>query len=81
MCKEAGISLVEVPYWWDRTADSLAATIYSHRPDLFAEKPQGTPIPANPPAVSNKDECIIFFLVLFNCFQSGSHKKIVYDCN
>jgi hypothetical protein len=40
--------LIEVPYWWDRTFDSLAATVYSQRPDLFTEKPNGIPIPTSP---------------------------------
>jgi hypothetical protein len=35
LCKEAGITLIEVPYWWDRSPLSLAATIQLHRPDLL----------------------------------------------
>jgi hypothetical protein len=27
LCKEKGITLIEVPYWWDRGKESLAATI------------------------------------------------------
>jgi ATP-dependent DNA ligase len=37
-----------VPYWWDRKQSSLEATIYSQRPDLFAEKPVGLAIPLAP---------------------------------
>lgn len=37
-----------MPYGWDRKIDSLAATIYNERPDLFTEKPQGEPIPLSP---------------------------------
>jgi hypothetical protein len=44
-----GISLIEVPYWWDRTPESLAATIYAQRPDLFTKAPIGKPIPSTPP--------------------------------
>ena len=44
-CKEKGITLIEVPYWWDKKYSSLAATVYSQRPDLFTEKPKGDPIP------------------------------------
>jgi hypothetical protein len=44
LCSEAGITLVEIPYWWNKKADSLAATIYAHRPDLFDKKPIGRPI-------------------------------------
>jgi hypothetical protein len=29
-----GITLIDVPYWWDRSKDSLAATIMLHRPGI-----------------------------------------------
>jgi hypothetical protein len=45
LCKKMGITLIEVPFWWDRKRESLAATIFSHRPDLFAKQPRGNPIP------------------------------------
>jgi hypothetical protein len=45
-----GITLIEVPYWWDRKYESLQATVYSQRPDLFYEKPTGKPIPIVVPA-------------------------------
>jgi len=32
---QAGICLIEVPYWWDGHVDSLATTIHQHRPELF----------------------------------------------
>ena len=55
-----GITLIEVPYWWDKTVESLSATIYNARPDLFDSKPQGSPIPSNPltinPAVNYQIE-------------------------
>src|SRR4051812_4553646 len=35
MCKKEGITLIEIPYWWDFTKESLAATISKHRPDLL----------------------------------------------
>ena len=44
-CREKGITLIEVPYWWDKQIDSLAATVYNTRPDLMKTKPQGKPIP------------------------------------
>jgi ATP-dependent DNA ligase len=58
--------LIEVPYWWDRKYESLAATIYSKRPDLFTEKPKLPPIPETPPHTEpqNKPES-----TFFNCFQ------------
>ena len=45
MAKNKGITLLEIPFWWDKKIDSLAATIYMHRPDLFVEQPAGKPIP------------------------------------
>ena len=42
--------MIEIPYWWDRKYESLAATIYSQRPDLFlSEIPSSKPIPSVPP--------------------------------
>jgi hypothetical protein len=61
-CAENGITLVEIPYWWDRTARSLAATIYQKAPQIFKEEPYGTPIPEvePPPRVSlKKDDALI----------------------
>eukprot|EP01114_Cavostelium_apophysatum_P006045 TRINITY_DN1724_c0_g1_i1.p1 TRINITY_DN1724_c0_g1~~TRINITY_DN1724_c0_g1_i1.p1 ORF type:complete len:404 (+),score=49.64 TRINITY_DN1724_c0_g1_i1:149-1360(+) len=36
-CKQAGITLIEVPYWWDGSSDSLIATIIATRPDIASE--------------------------------------------
>jgi len=33
-CEKIGITLISVPYWWEKSLSSLAATILSHRPDL-----------------------------------------------
>jgi hypothetical protein len=33
-CNALGITLVEIPYWWDQSKPSLAATIHKHRPDI-----------------------------------------------
>jgi hypothetical protein len=46
ICRSLGISLIEVPYWWNGSKDQLAATIQKYRPDLltnFATSAQ--PIP------------------------------------
>jgi len=34
-CAQIGLTLVEVPYWWDMQQDSLLQLIASSRPDLF----------------------------------------------
>ncbi len=33
ICK--GITLIEIPYWWDEEIESLRATIHNKRPDLI----------------------------------------------
>ena len=60
LCKEKGITLIQIPYWWDRKYESLAATVYAYRPDLFKEQPSGNPIPTLPPtkAETNPTDCI-----------------------
>jgi hypothetical protein len=45
-CKSFGITLIEIPYWWDGQYESIAATIYRARPDLFQNVPNGDPIPS-----------------------------------
>lgn len=40
-CASEGITLIEIPYWWDRERDSLIATIHQFRPDLFNFQPKG----------------------------------------
>jgi hypothetical protein len=48
-CDENGIKLIEIPYWWDFTKDSLVATIHMHRPDLIKTPGHGKVISAIPP--------------------------------
>ncbi len=36
-CAELGLTLITVPYWWDRQLSSLAASIQSKRPDVFIQ--------------------------------------------
>ena len=50
-----GITLIEVPYWWNKKHQNLAVTIYNQRPDLFSEKPQGSPIPLVPKASTSNE--------------------------
>ncbi len=33
-CKLAGITLIQIPYWWDHTLESLVASIQKERPEL-----------------------------------------------
>jgi hypothetical protein len=55
-CEKKNITLIVVPYWWDETAGSLAATIREQRPDLLVNIPQkrinsNRAIPPLPPAM------------------------------
>ena len=52
-CAKAEITLIEVPYWWDRTKESLAATIHKARSDLILNPPGVDPIPLAKDAMSN----------------------------
>ncbi len=55
-CNTQGISLIEVPYWWDFETDSLRATIHQHRPDLVSSPGKGVAIPSSPPKSFKKGE-------------------------
>jgi hypothetical protein len=35
-CRSIGITLVEIPFWWDLKLTTLAATIHKHRPGSCA---------------------------------------------
>ncbi len=35
LCKENEITLIEIPYWWNKETSSLAATIIKERKDLI----------------------------------------------
>jgi hypothetical protein len=49
ICKEMKITLIEIPYWWDKTSQSLAATIKQFREDLIPNDLSGELIPSTPP--------------------------------
>jgi hypothetical protein len=48
-CSELGITLIEIPYWWDKSSLSLMATIQQQRPDLIPDHTDALPIPIQPP--------------------------------
>jgi len=39
LCEANGIRLVTVPFWWDKTAESLAATLHDQLPSLLQSYP------------------------------------------
>eukprot|EP01114_Cavostelium_apophysatum_P023792 TRINITY_DN9076_c0_g1_i1.p1 TRINITY_DN9076_c0_g1~~TRINITY_DN9076_c0_g1_i1.p1 ORF type:complete len:404 (-),score=59.76 TRINITY_DN9076_c0_g1_i1:239-1450(-) len=47
LCESAGITLIEVPYWWDLRKESLVATLGLARPDLVRTPVDHAPIPNN----------------------------------
>jgi len=53
-CKNANITLIEVPYWWDKQKTSLAGTIAKYRPDLISTTIDADfpPIPSDSPSSS-----------------------------
>ena len=45
------ITLIEIPYWWDRKINSLASTIFKNRSDVISQPlHQFNPIPDTPSA-------------------------------
>jgi hypothetical protein len=40
-CNANNITLITIPYWWDRTCDSLKATIHRYRCDLIPQPGTG----------------------------------------
>jgi hypothetical protein len=48
-CIRKGITLIEIPFWWDKSISSLAATIHQYRKDLNISHVEGKPIPITLP--------------------------------
>lgn len=52
-CQREGITMIIIPYWWDRSKESIKATIHLQRPDLIPHlEPNSVPIPSSPPSKS-----------------------------
>jgi DNA ligase-1 len=49
VCTKLGIGFIEIPYWWDRTLESLSATLNLKFPDVFEKIGSGIPIPTEAP--------------------------------
>jgi hypothetical protein len=46
VAKSEGITLIPIPYWWDKETASLEATIQSYRPDIIdSSQLKAKPIP------------------------------------
>ncbi len=52
--ERVGVTLIAVPYWWDKSRDSLVASILARRPDITLDIPaEQCPIPTNPPRIAS----------------------------
>ena len=49
---------MEVPYWWDRTLERLAATIHKARQDIVPNPPDVDPIPSSCPTVPKPEDSV-----------------------
>ena len=59
LCTRNGITLIEVPYWWDSNQETLMATIHECRPDLILQV-SGMTIPNDPPTGFPKGEFLLY---------------------
>jgi hypothetical protein len=50
--RRIGITLIPIPFWWNKSQTSLGATIQSYRPDFNIT--QGKPIPTEIPKELNE---------------------------
>jgi hypothetical protein len=55
-CLRNGITLIEVPYWWNGKIRSLVGTVLRLRPELTLDNPAGEFIPPKPPTHKEKQE-------------------------
>jgi hypothetical protein len=53
---QSGVTMIEIPYWWDGEKLSLAATIATIRPDLIIDSQHGTPIPTTAPGLQQTEK-------------------------
>src|SRR5690242_3774067 len=60
-CEAEGITLIEIPYWWNQDKGSLMATIHKYRSDLCAKPENEEPIPKEPPQGFSKGLFLISF--------------------
>jgi hypothetical protein len=51
---QLGITLISIPFWWDKSSESLASTIQYYRPDIHLQEKVVPPIPTEMPAKYKK---------------------------
>jgi hypothetical protein len=47
-CQDLGITLIQIPYWWNGTRSQLELAIHKHRPDLVPSSPNANDISSTP---------------------------------
>jgi hypothetical protein len=52
--KQFGITLIPIPFWWDKSPDSLASTLHYYRPDIKLQAKEVPPIPLEMPVKIKK---------------------------
>ncbi len=80
VCKQNGITLVVVPFWWNGRIESLAKTVHLLRPDLdlpLAWLQQGEPIPAILP----NNNGTMYFNLLIIVTVHFMKKELLLDSN
>jgi hypothetical protein len=60
---QLGITLISIPFWWDRSSNSLVSTIQYYRPDLgvgdSSSKGKAPPIPLEMPIRFKKQKSLV----------------------
>jgi hypothetical protein len=52
---QLGVTLIPIPFWWDKSSHSLASTIRYYRPDINFQSKEVPPIPLEmPPDIKYK---------------------------
>jgi allophanate hydrolase subunit 1 len=83
-CKENGITLIIIPYWWDNKSNSLLATIQHYRPDLIELQNNsnvkiGSMIPSLPPMINKQQNNIHSFIPVVSGSNIDPVGKYVFE--
>jgi hypothetical protein len=71
-----GITLITIPFWWNKEIESLATTIQAHRPDLITNFSGGKLIEENIPdnVLARSDMKGTYCILFSHCNVSGVSK-------
>ncbi len=62
--ERVGITLIDIPFWWDNKLPSLQATVHKYRPDVVPDPGDGVPVDLSVPAKYQQPESIRLRFVL-----------------